>query len=758
MPPGNPVIDRLRRACGRAALVGACVAGIAAPVAGEDAAAPAAPPPLPLERLYEDPPLVTGGPAIASWRPPGPRPDAAAPARDTWVEWRTIEGRRTLVEVDAEKGTATPRPATAGVEALRERDERAVPMRGIGRAGPVDHAWADDGNVLFLPADGDVVRVDLAHGTRQRMTRTASPIADVRPSPDGTAVAFSRDADLHVARLEGDVVVERALTRGGSADRLHATLDWVYPEELDVTTAIQWSPDSRRLAFLRLDETGVPRVEIGDPIPLHGAVVAQRYPKAGDRNPVATVGVVAVEGGEPTWLDPGLPGETYVPWFAWTPDACRVLVAVLTRDQTRFDVVACDPGTGARSTWWSETEPRWVDAPPPPRFLRDGAALLRSRRDGWWRLYLVPADGSAPRPLSPPRREVGALLAVDEEARAAFVEVEDLATLRTQVLRVPLDGGDATTVTDPATSHGARFSPSGRLFVDAASRLDLLTRHALRRADGTEVRPLATSETAAMRALALPAPTLRTLRTDPALVACVRVPRAFDPARRWPVVAHVYGGPGSRTVRDVHGGVGFDAVLAEAGFVVLAVDGRGTAGRGKDHEATVHRRLGTCELEDLVTAVELLAREPWFDRERVGVWGWSYGGTFAALAAARAPTTFRAAAAVAPVTDWALYDTIYTERYMDLPAENAAGYRDAAVTSFAKDVSGALLLAHGLADDNVHAQNTWRLVDALVAAGRPFDLQAYPQRGHGIEGTASRLHLHRRILEHFRRHLGAGPR
>ncbi|MFO0934496.1 MAG: alpha/beta fold hydrolase [Planctomycetota bacterium] len=701
-------------------------------------------PPLTVEAMVDGPALTVGGPPIASWRP----------GRDAWVEWRD----RALFEVDAATGTAT-RLVGEDEAAAARGDARSVPMRGIGRAGPPSHLWARGGEVVLLPVGGDVVAVDLVRGTRARLTRTTSPLTDVVPSPAGDAVAFSRDGELWVGRAGPDGPVETRRTFDGSDDLLNATLDWVYPEELDVTSAIQWSPDGTRLAFLRLDERRVPKVAVGDPMPLHGATTLQRYPKAGDPNPVPSVCVVGRDAGAPVPLALGRDDEVYVPWFRFTPDGRHVLVAVMPRDQKSVEVVRCDPGGGPTTVLWRDEDPRWVDVPDPPRFLADGAsAIVRSRRGGWWRLWRVRlADGTAT-PLTPDGEDAGRVLAVDEAAGAVFCGAEDRATLRSVVVRAPLAGGPVVRVTDAEASHTASFSTTGRVFLDDASRLDRPSRYTVRRADGTAVREAGDAATPAWAAAALPAPALVRLPGEPALVATVRTPRAFDAARRWPVVFHVYGGPGSRLVRDAFDGGLFDAVLAEAGFVVVRVDGRGTSGRGKDHEAAVAGRLGTCEVEDLVAAVDRLAAEPWFDRGRVGVWGWSYGGTVAALAAGKAPDTFRAAVAVAPVTDWRLYDTIYTERYMGRPDARVDAYREAAATTHAKDVRGALLLAHGLADDNVHAQNTWWMVKALVAAGRPFDLQVYPEKGHGLEGRDTRVHVHRRVLDHFARSLGAGPR
>ena len=747
------------------------LAGAPAPSAhaGDDAPAPAPPanpvaPRLALERIVGAGAPYTGpGFHMASWRP----------GRDAWVEWRGAGAEAALWEVEAATGRATRLVGRAEVDAMRPPAEPEVASEGIGRGGPPDHLWAPDGSALFLRTRGDLVHVDLATGRKRRVTKTPSPMSDVRVAPDGLRVSFCRDHDLFTAEVADDGPRERRLTTGGTDAIRHGDLDWVYPEELDAGTAAWWSPDSTRLAYLTLDETHVPRFPLVDPVPTHGAVREEWYPKAGDPNPVPSVRVVAREGGPSVLLDLGAGDDVYVPWAAWAPDGKSVLVAVLDRAQRRLALRRCDPATGASTTFLVEEDPAWVDVPPPPRYLARGDAFVwKSRRGGRSRLWLVPLDGTAHRALTPTDVEATALAGLDEVAGVLHYATLSPDRRREEIWRTTLAGDAPRLVTDDAFSHGASFSPTGRWWVDTASRATVPPVTTVREADGPGSRLLADTGTPELRSLGLVPPELTTVPVEagpdakPAddLDAMVVRPRPFDPKRTYPVIVHVYGGPGSGMVRDAWRGTTslFDAYLAQEGFVVLKVDGRGSAGRGTAYERRVHRNLGTLEVEDLGTAIRWLAKRPWVDATRVGVWGWSYGGYLAALALARAPTVFRAAVAVAPVTDWRLYDTIYTERYMGLPAENVEGYRISAPTTWAKDVRGALLLAHGLADDNVHFQNTARLVQALTQAGRPYDLQVYPQRAHGIEGAAEHLHLFRRIVEHFRTHLqGAetsGPR
>jgi dipeptidyl-peptidase-4 len=712
---------------------------------------------LTIERIFAGPALTGPGADVGAWCPDG---DVG------WLAWRDAEGRRLeLVDAESGKGRVLLREADLEGERPATPGGREVPMRGIGRAGPRNLLFSRDGKSLFLAWRGDVHHVHLATGARTRLTRTLSPISDVNVAPDGRAISFVRDHDLWAVLLRPDGPKEIRLTEGGSETLRNGDLDWVYPEELDISTGSWWSPDATRVAFLRLDETRVPRHAVADPSTPGEARVSQFYPRPGDRNPTPSVGVLGLDGAAPTWLDLGDDEDVYVPWVAWHPSGppWRVIVGVLDRAQQRFEARVLSPDGAPPEVLWAEEHPKWVDVPPAPRVLPDGGGFLwRSRKDGFWRVWRQPLGGGEARALTPADREAGAVLAVDAKAGTFLYEGATDDLRRTTLMRGRLDGtGSPETLLGGEWNHAVSASPNGRWLVDTTSLSTVPPTTTLRRADGTEVRVLARQTTPAHEALRLVSPEWLTVRAADgvALSAVLWKPPGFDPARTHPLIVHVYGGPGSSIVRDTWRGAGsyYTELLARDGFLVLAVDGRGTGGRGKDFETVVHRRLGLPELDDQVAAVREIAKRPGVDGERVGIWGWSYGGTMACLAMARAPTVFHAGVAVAPVTDWRLYDSIYTERYLDRPEENPDGYRDTAAVSFAKDVRGALLLMHGIADDNVHVANTLRLGTALLTAKRPFDQMLYPACGHGIGGAANHVDVYGRIREHFRRHLG-GPR
>jgi len=387
-----------------------------------------------------------------------------------------------------------------------------------------------------------------------------------------------------------------------------------------------------------------------------------------------------------------------------------------------------------------------------------------SRRDGFRRLYLVPIDGSAPRALTPAGVDVeGPPVAVDEAAGTIWWSAPSADLWHDVIWKGSLDGGAPVAFTDETRSHDMRAGTTGRFLVHTSSRICEPRTTVLRRADGSEVRRLAAEATASFAELDLEPPELVRVPGPEGtegleLPALVFGGRDLDPARPKPILVHTYGGPGARLAKDAFGGGHLlEHLLAREGYVVLVVDGRGSGGRGKAFEAVVHRRLGEVEIEDQARAVKWLAKRPGVDGTRVGIWGWSYGGFMACSALVRAPDVFRAAVAVASVTDWRLYDTIYTERYMDTPQENPEGYKTTAPALRAAEMRGALLLCHGLSDDNVHAQNTIRMQEALLQAGKTCDVALYAHRAHGIEGVKAHLDLFGRLVSHFRRHVLEAP-
>jgi dipeptidyl-peptidase 4 len=738
---------------------------------------PAPPPPaatldpaLSIERVFGGAPIHAALPDW-SWRPGHPE----------LVRVVATKEREELVALSPENGNQRALLDLKSLEALVP--ERGPGEEGIGRGGPARLVWTPDGKAVCVLVKGERVWVDLATNARRRLTKGGPKRSDVQVSPDGKHLLYASKNPLY-SSSDGDrdggqrglwaVATQtpsepRLMTTGGDVghDVLEGALDWLYPEELGLDHAAWWSPDSQWIAHLVLDETDVPRHRVLDLVGVPDQSDSMWYPRAGEKNPEAGVRVVPVAGPAAgmCWLDLGDPAPEYVVRVAWTPDSARVLVVTLDRAQRTLRLRSCNPGVGTGTTLFEEHDDAWIDPPPAPRFVDARTFLWRSAKGRWLR-YRLSKDGDAvleePSAFTPEGFVCGDLLcrkvgyATGEVAGVEILMEGAIAgTRRDGIWRVVPGGVPAGWLAPSDGSLGASLDDSGSFaLVRRSTVLRPPVLEVRRVADGALVRTLGDANTPAYEALDLPEIEEGAIPSDGGSILWrLWKPRALAPGRRYPVVVTVYGGPGSRTVEDRFGsGPYFPALLVQRGFLVLQVDGRGTGGQGPDFERKVVGRLGMLELVDQARAVKALAARPYVDGGRVGIFGWSYGGTMVVNALTRAPDVFRAGVAVAPVTDWRLYDTIYTERYMGLPATNEAGYD---TTSAVKNVAafrGGLLLMHGLADDNVHPQNTLRLVEALLAAKKEgFDWRLYPNRGHGI-GGASR-DVFGRVLEWFERTL-----
>lgn len=760
------------------ALLLGLVAVSARPSVADPPPAPLAPPAAPapecltIDRVFGGKPIHGALPGW-SWRP----------GHAELVRIARREKEEVVLALDPVTGVERTLLDLRALEALVGEEGRGE--GGIGRGGAPRLAWAPDGNGVAVLSEGERIWAELGSERRLRLTHGGPPRSDVQVAPDGASVLFAAPdhvgpdlalTDLWTVSTTGGKppqalpLLLRA-TGAGAGDVLVGALDWLYPEELGLEHAAWWSPDSRRVAFLRLDERGVPRHRVADSLDLAGAGETMWYPRPGERNPAASVGVVDL-GGD-AWrparerLDLGTPAPEYVVRVAWTPDSARVLVVTLDRSQRHLTLRSCDPVTGTGTTLLEERDAAWIDPPPAPRFAGPRHLLWKSAQAGWV-LQRLNDDATATLGgsvrLTPEGFLAGDLLRVvlgpqplPEGGAPADVLVEGgfPGSRRPTVWRFAAGRPGAPWLSDVEGSVGATLDDGGTLaLVRRSTALVPPVLEVRRVADGALVRTLGDARTAAYDALALPEVEDGATPTDGGSILWrLWKPRALEPGKRYPVIVTVYGGPGSRTIEDEFGrGPYWPALLVERGFLVLQADGRGTGGQGGAFERRVQGRLGVHELEDQVLAVKALAERPYVDASRVGMFGWSFGGTMVVNALLRAPDTFRAGVAVAPVTDWRLYDTIYTERYMGLPSENKDGYEATSAIAAARGLRGSLLLLHGLADDNVHPQNTLRLVEALLAEKKTgFDWCLYANRAHGLGGAG--CDVFGRVLGWFERGL-----
>ncbi len=670
-------------------------------------------------------------------------------------------------------------PSQAGGTDLLSHDVRSGETRRLidgsrlvppGERSPVElegYDWSPDGTKLLIytrtqrvwrqNTKGIYFVYDLASGGLQPVSTRFGWQQFAKFSPDGTRVGFVRDNDLWVTELATGV--ETRLTRDGSENIINGTFDWVYEEELGLRDGWRWSPDGRKIAFWRLDQTPIKTFYMIDDLELYPEPVPIRYPKAGEANSLVQVGVVDVEGGETRWMDLGENPDVYVARMEWAGRSDELVLQRLNRHQNRLEIMLFGVSSGVGRVIVTENSDAWVDVDDDFVWLASGRFVWSSDRDGYNHLYLYQRDGSLARQLTRGSWDVDGVVGVDEAGGWVYYRAARESPLDRALYRAPLGGGDSELLTPGGGTHEIELAPGGTFFLDSYATAGSPPAIALFEGNGRRLRVLTDNQRLRekLAAMRLRAPEFFTFTTSDGveLNGWMIKPPDFDASRQYPVLMYVYGGPGSQTVTNDWGGSRYlwHQLLAQRGYIVASVDNRGTGGRGRDFYKVTYRKLGEWESHDQVEAAGHLATLPYVDASRIGIWGWSYGGYMTLLSLMRGGDVFRAGISVAPVTDWEFYDTIYTERYMRTPRENPAGYRDGAPIHRVDGMTGDLLLVHGTGDDNVHFQNTVQLVHALQEAGKQFDLMIYPNKTHSISGVGTQQHLYTMMLEWLRENL-----
>ena len=704
------------------------------------------------------------------------------PAR--WIEggraYTTLEGSG-----EADSGKSIVRyDAASGERRVLVPAERLVPA---GEKKPLaidDYAWSKDGKRLLVFTNtkkvwrqntrGDYWVLDLPDGALKKLGGDApsSSLMFAKFSPDGGRVAYVRANNIHVEDLGTGSITQ--LTADGSATIVNGTTDWVYEEEFGLRDAFRFSPDGKSIAFWRFDTSGVGIFSlINDTDGTYPTVTTIPYPKAGTTNPAVTIGVLPASGGPARFVAlPGDPRNTYVPRMDWADNSDELVLQQLNRLQNTNDVWIANARTGAARKLLHEQDAAWVDVEDEFQWLNGGKELLwLSERDGWRRAYAVARDGAAARAVTPAGSDVVRIASVDDRREWLDIIASPHEPTRRFLYRVRLSGKSTAERVTPAGaggSHAYNVSPDGAYAFHTASSFDHPPVTELVRLPGHQVvRVLEDNAALAKAVQPLTQPPVEFFKVEigggVALDGWMIKPPDFDPARKYPLLIHVYGEPAGTTVTDAWGGnTGlFHRALTRAGYIVASVDNRGTpAPKGRAWRKIVYGTVGVLSSEDQAAAVKaLVAARPYLDGDRVGVWGWSGGGTNTLNLMFRSPDIYKVGMAVAPVPDQRLYDTIYQERYMGLPEDNAAGYKAGSAVNFAEGLKGHLLIVHGSGDDNVHYQGTERLVNRLVELGKPFDLMVYPNRSHSIsEGEGTSLHIHALLARYLLEHLPPGPR
>jgi dipeptidyl-peptidase-4 len=699
---------------------------------------------------------LTGTPPQSpTWSPDGTRLTYLASDDDT------VGKPGDIVQIDAATGHASILATASQLDKLssdaineKDKDHRA-------RYGMSSYVWADDSKHLLLDKGGRLWLYDIAAGTGTLIVDTKSGSGnDPKFSPDAANVSYLRNHNLYIHPVAGKNQ-ETALTDTTPDTLLNGEVDWVYLEELDVRSNYFWSPDSKSIAYLQMDEAKVPQYPITDWVPAHATIDSQRYPQPGDPNPAVRVGIVPIKGGKTRFIEvPFSANNDYIPRFGWV-DPNTVYLEVLTRDQQHLNLYFADAKSGKTRLVYTDTDSKYLDFSSDLHILSHGRFLLTSWRNGHTHIYLyrfdehnpLAADATLLRQLTQGDYEIENIATIDAKSETVFFSSNEGSPLDNNLWSIKLDGTGKQKLTTGEGVHNTLISPDGARFTDLTSN--------------STTPPVASLCTIGQScsiiwhskpvtpATGVTSSTVTVTAADGVtkLYGHLTLPTSTT-AASIPLILNPYNGPTpSSSIRNAWGGQVFNELLAQHGFAVLDVDSRGTGGRGREFQQAAYRNFGPVQLSDQLAALDqILARYPQLDPKRIGWWGWSWGGSFT-LYAMTHTDRIRTGIAVAPVTDWRNYDSIYTERYLGLPTANEAIYTADSPTTSAAKLKGRLLIAHGTGDDNVHLANTIQFIQPLIDAGIPYDLQLFPRKTHSIAGPTARNELYYRILWQFETYL-----
>jgi len=672
---------------------------------------------------------------------------------------------RTIVKLSPEDGQQIPLvDAKKALKNLRKL---------LGKKDlPKSLSWPESVNAsgkhgLYMFKD-DVFLLELPSSRFMRVTKTEVEEKSARFSPDGKKFAFIRDNNLFMFDIEAKT--EKQLTEDGSETLLNGTLSWVYWEEVFARQDIGywWSEDSEAIAFLQTDESPASVMHYVDFKPYVPHLIKQRYPKAGTDNPTVRVGVVEIKNSKTTWVDlEDFPHE-YIIRVKWLPDNQRLSVQTMNRAQTELDLLFVDRHTGKPSPILKEKDKGWVNIHDDLYFLKDGEHFIwASERDGFAHLYRYTMQGKLVNQITRGKwaiRSSGggpswlrmAVTGIDEDEGWICFTANEKSSLERHLYRIRFDGTGMDRLTKEDGFHSITTSPDAKYYFDRYSNVSTLPSLALYKNDGQLVRVIAEPRPEQLKGFEMQYPKLLTIpaRDGFPMPSQLLKPKDFDSSQEYPVILDVYGGPSAPNVENSwRGSLLFDQILLDKGYLVMRVDNRSATAISKKLENIILKDgYGSEELKDLLDAVKWLKQQPYVDPERIGIWGWSGGGTFTLLAMTHSQE-FKAGIAVAAVTDWHYYDTIWAEAFMKRPQDNPKGYERTSLVKSAKNLHGRLFLVHGTYDDNVHPQNAWAFIDELIKAGKMFDLMIYPMRQHGISDDPAQIHLYNAMLEFWTKNL-----
>jgi len=571
-------------------------------------------------------------------------------------------------------------------------------------------------------------------------------------SPDGSKVAYVRDNNIFIKDLTNNSEIQ--ITADGLFNNIiNGATDWVYEEELDLTNGLYWSPDSRKLAYYRFDESKVKEFSMIKYGSLYPEVKSFKYPKAGEDNSLVSIHVYDMATGKTITMDTGKEADQYIPRIKWSPVKDQFVIYRLNRLQNKLEFLMADAVTGNHTVFYTENNKCYIDINDNFYFSPDGSHFIyTSGKNGYNHIYISDMSGHE-KQITNGMWEVLAIKAYDEKSATLYYTSNEKAIYNLDLFSIKTDGTAKTRLTKSDGKNDTEISKTYKYFINTYSDINTPPCSAIYDIRGNEMNMLETNASikSSIKEYGFSSAEYFNFNTsdDVKLYGWMIKPAGFKPGEKYPVLMFVYGGPGMQTVSNEWGYYDYIwfQMLAQKGYVVVSVDNRGTGLRGEEFNKSTYKELGKLETIDQTEVAKYLGKQSYVDASRIGIFGWSFGGFLTLLCMTESADYFKAGIAVAPVTNWRYYDNIYTERYMQRPQDNPSGYDDNSPVNHVRELKGKLLICHGTADDNVHLQNTMEFADALVKANKQFDMQIYTNKNHGIYGGFTRLHLYTRMTE-----------
>ena len=579
-------------------------------------------------------------------------------------------------------------------------------------------------------------------------------------SPDGTKIAYAKENNLYVYDLASKK--STAVTTDGKKNAIiNGITDWVYEEEFAFVRAFDWSKDSKKLAYIRFDESAVPEFSMSIfQKDLYPTIETFKYPKAGEKNSLVSLHIYDAAANATKKVDLGNYNDFYIARLQWTNENNTLSAQVLNRHQDNLDLLFIDGTTAAAKVVLNEKDKAYVDVTDNLTFLKDNSFIWTSEKDGFNHIYVYDKTGKLKNQVTKGNWEVTSYYGFDEKTKTVFYQSTENGSINRDIYRIGLDGKNKVRLSKNTGTNAATFSPNFQFFINTFSNASQPTTYTLNEAKtGKEIQVIENNEALAAKLKAYNLPTkeffvLKTAKGNE-LNAWILKPKDFDPSKKYPVFMYQYSGPGSQQVNNDWNNSDdyWFASLTQQGYIVACVDGRGTGFKGADFKKVTQKELGKYEVQDQIDAAKVIGAYPYVDASRIGIFGWSYGGFMASNCIFQGNDVFKMAIAVAPVTNWRFYDSVYTERYMQTPQENASGYDQNSPINHVDKLKGKFLLIHGSADDNVHVQNSMQMMEALIQANKQFDSQIYPDKNHGIYGGKTRIQLYNKMTNFIKENL-----